>query len=295
MKKQWKGSVMLLLAAMIWGAAFVAQSTSLEYLQPFTIQAVRFCMSGLVLLPFALIGERRRRKISEQLSVRKTLVRGIICGVMLFAACSFQQFGLIYTSVGKSGFITALYILMVPLFGIALGKQIGWQIWCCVGIAVAGLYFLSGVGAGSFNIGDVLTLVCAGLFAVQILYVDHVGSSVNGITLSCIQAFSCAAASAVCMLLFETPQIDRILQCWLPLCYAGILSGGAAYTLQIVGQQNCEPTLASLLMSLESVFAALFGLLLLGQTLSSTELLGCALMFGAIIFAQIPLKKKKTA
>ena len=297
MKQQLKGSLLLLLTAMIWGTAFVAQKEGMDHIGPFTMQAARFFLSGTVLLPFVLAGRRQQAALREKsgLSRGGVLLRGVICGLLLCAASTFQQFGLIYTSVGKSGFITTLYIVLVPLAGIFLGKRAGGRVWVSVAVAVAGLYFLCMGGVERVNPGDLLTLASAFFFTAQILYIDHLGTSMGGVQLACIQSYTCSVVAAIGMLLFETPSWDAILSCWLPICYAGILSGGVAYTLQILGQRYTDPTLASLLMSLESVFAAVGGWLILHQTLSPRELIGSALMFAAIILAQLPGKAKKTA
>ncbi len=288
-----KGNLLLLAAAIIWGAAFVAQSEGMKYIGPFTMQATRFFLAGIVMIPVIVFGKRKPSPTGLPLS--KVLLRGALCGVFLWSASTLQQYGLIYTSVGKSGFITALYIILVPLAGIFLHKRIGHRVWIAVAIAVVGLYFLCISGASSVNIGDVLTLGCAAFFCAQILYVDRIGESIDGIWLSCIQSMTSAVISSVMMFLFEEPRMDAIMNCWLPIAYAGILSGGLAYSLQILGQRDTEPTIASLIMSLEAVFAALFGWLLIGQGLSSRELVGCVLMFGAIILAQLPAKVKQQA
>lgn len=295
-----KGNLMLLLTAMIWGAGFVAQSAGMAYIGPFTMQTCRFFLSGLVLLPLILVRDIRGKSDKKPVTSkekRQLLLSGAICGLLLCVASSFQQFGILHTSVGKSGFITALYILLVPLFGLFLHQKVSRNIWFAVALSLGGLYFLclSG-GASSINLGDLLTLICSVFFALHILYIDHVGSRVDCVRMSCIQFFVNAGISAVCMFLFETPTLNAIFSGWLPICYAGILSGGVAYTLQIIGQQYTSPTLASMLLSLESVFAALFGALLIpDQALSGRELLGSVLMFAAIVLAQLPSRKKASS
>lgn len=298
MKQQTKGCLMLLLTAMIWGAAFVAQSEGMELVGPFTMQATRFFLAGLVLLPVIAFCDRRgitQNRPITQVARRHCAVSGLVCGLLLFAASTLQQFGLLYTTVGKSGFITALYIILVPILSLALGKRAGTRLWACVAISLVGLYFLCLRGASGINTGDLLTFGCAVVFSFHILYVDSVSGSLDGVRLSCMQFFVCSALSAVCMFVFETPSWSAILRCWLPIVYAGVLSGGAGYTLQILGQKYTPPTLASMIMSLESVFAALFGWILIGQAMSAWELLGCALMFAAIILAQLPGKQPKQA
>lgn len=291
MNKQLRGSLLLLLTAMIWGGAFVAQSEGLKTVPPLTFQAVRQFMGFLVLLPVIWIRSRKALPQSEEVrkaAGKKLRLAGLICGLFLFFATSLQQFGLLYTTPGRSGFITALYILIVPIFGLLFGRHVSFRIWCAVAIAIVGMYFLCFTGGVSFGLGELLTLGCSFCFAGHILMVDRVSGDVDGVKLSCIQFLVSALLSAVGAALSETPSVPALLDCWLPLCYAGFASCGIAYTLQIVAQKDVHPTLAAILMSTESVFAALFAWLLVGKGLSSTELLGSALMFSAIILAQLP-------
>ena len=296
LNKQLRGSLILVLTAMIWGAAFTAQSAGMDLVGPFTMQATRFLLAGLVNLPFALAMRKQNRmlRMAYGFSKKQMAFRAIICGLILTAASTLQQYGLQFTTPGKSGFITALYIVLVPIAGIFIGKKTSFTLWIGVLCAAVGLYFLCIQGDFQIGMGDLLTLGSAVFFAAQILFIDYIGSSMSGVTLSCIQAFVCSAVSFVLMLIFEKPVLADIFACWLPICYTGILSGGLAYTLQIIGQQGTDPTLASLVMSLESVFAVLFALLLLHQTPSSRELTGCAFMFCGIILSQLPpIKRNK--
>lgn len=299
MKKELKGNLMLLLTAMIWGSGFVAQSEGMRYVGPLTMQAARYLLSGLVLLPVIALRDRRGHSVNrpQNAAERRHLLRcGLVCGILLAAASTLQQYGLLYTTVGKSGFITALYIILVPLIGLFLHQRAGLNIWLGVALSVAGLYFLCMTGGlGGVNLGDLLTLACSLGFALHIQYVDHIGAGVDCVRLSCIQFFVSSLLAGIGMLIFEEPSLPALLSCAVPILYAGILSGGAGYTLQILGQQYTEPTIASLLMSLESVFAVLFGWLLLHQALSTRELLGCGLMFAAIILAQLQQKRKAAA
>ena len=293
MSKRMMGNGMLLLTAMIWGAAFVAQTVGMDYVEPFTFQACRSFLGCLVLLPVIAVMDRRgnAKKPQTPADKRFLLISGCLCGLFLFAACSLQQLGLQYTTAGKSGFITSLYIILVPIFGLFFRQKVKPWVWISVALAVAGLYLLCGSGGMGIGKGELLTLGCSVAFTFHILFIDRVSAKVDGVRLSCIQFFVCGLISALVMVCIETPKPDAIAQCWLPIAYAGILSSGVAYTLQIVGQAYTEPTVASLLMSLESVFAMLFGWLLLDQALSTPELLGCALVFAGVILAQLPGKK----
>lgn len=290
-------SLLLFLTATIWGVAFVAQSVGMEYVGPFTFNMARNGLGALVLVPCIFLMNKSRRSERKEISKedRKTLVTGgILCGILLCIASNLQQFGMQYTTVGKAGFITAMYIVLVPVLGIFLHKKAGVKIWCGVALAVAGLYLLC-MTDGSFTLqkGDWLMLACAAVFSLHILVIDYFAPKADGVKLSCIQFFTCAALSAVGMLLFEEPQLSQILAAWLPILYAGVMSCGVGYTLQIVGQRGMNPTVASLILSLESVVSLLAGWVILGQKLSGRELAGCALAFAAIIIVQLPSKAKK--
>lgn len=298
MKQQIKSSLILLLTATIWGVAFVAQSVGMEYIGPFTFNAIRCVLGGLVLIPVILVLKKKKETGAEnqEKEDKKTLwAGGIACGVILCIASNLQQFGIMEASVGKSGFFTALYIVMIPVIGIFIGKRPGIKLWFCVALAVVGMYLLC-MKDGSFTIerADIMLLLCALAFSFHILVVDYFSPKVNGVKMSCIQFFVCGVLSAVGMLFTETPDISNIQAAWLPLLYAGLLSCGVGYTLQIVGQKGINPVIASLIMSLESVISALAGWVILGQVLSPKEILGCVLMFVAIIITQIPIGNKKT-
>lgn len=308
-------SLLLLLTATIWGVAFVAQSVGMEYIGPFTFNAVRNFIGAVVLLPcIAFLSGRKSgsapgngvkaagQEPSENIDFwtklkngeyKTLLTGGVCCGVLLCVASNLQQFGIQYTTVGKAGFITAMYIVLVPVLGIFLKKKAGLKVWLAVAIAVAGLYLLCMTG-GSFSLqkGDLLLLACAVVFSVHILTIDYFSPKVNGVAMSCIQFFVCGLLSAMGMLLFEEPQMAQILEAWVPVLYAGVLSCGVAYTLQIVGQRGMNPTAASLILSLESAVSLLAGWLILGQRLTERELIGCVLMFAAIILVQLPERKK---
>ena len=261
-KNTLRHSLLLLLTAAIWGFAFVAQSVGMDYVQPFTFTAARSLIGGIVLLPFIFIRAQKTGRTSEEKSAswKQALPGGIICGVLLCIASNLQQIGIQYTTVGKAGFITALYIVLVPVCGLFLRKRVQPKVWLAVLIAVAGLYLLC-MTDGSFSLqkGDLLVLACALGFTIHILVIDHFSPLVDGIKMSCIQFFTCSILSAVCMVLFETVNFSDLLHAWMPILYAGILSSGVGYTLQIIGQKGLNPTMASLLMSLESVFSVLAG------------------------------------
>ena len=298
MKQQIKSSLILLLTATIWGVAFVAQSVGMEYIGPFTFNAIRCVLGGLALIPVILVLKKKKETGAEnqEKEDKKTLwAGGIACGVILCIASNLQQFGIMEASVGKSGFFTALYIVMIPVIGIFIGKRPGIKLWFCVALAVVGMYLLC-MKDGSFTIerADIMLLLCALAFSFHILVVDYFSPRVDGVKMSCIQFFVCGVLSAVGMLFTETPDISNIQAAWLPLLYAGLLSCGVGYTLQIVGQKGINPVIASRIMSLESVISALAGWVILGQVLSPKEILGCVLMFVAIIITQIPIGNKKT-
>ena len=285
-------SALLLLAATIWGVAFVAQSVGAEYVGPFTFLASRSVIGAAVLLPYIWLRDKKKSG-QKNVSDRKVHVTGgVCCGALLFVASILQQIGIQYTTVGKSGFITAMYIVLVPIVSIFLKKKASVKIWSGVVLAVIGLYFLCmTAGSMSLQMGDVLTFFCAVTFSFHILVVDYFAPQIDGVKLSCIQFAVCAVLSTVGMLVFETPTVAAVMSAWLPMLYAGALSSGVAYTLQIIGQRGMNPTVASLLMSMESVISVIAGWAILGQALSTRELFGCVLMFAAIVLVQLPEKK----
>ena len=288
-----KNSLILLLTATIWGIAFVAQSVGMDYVGGFTFNSVRSLIGAVVLLPVIFFFGRTESKEKKNTGghIDKTLLTGgIACGVILCLATNFQQFGIKYTTVGKAGFITACYIVLVPILGLFLKKSCSPYIWIAVAMAVAGLYLLCITDSFSIGTGDILVLICAFLLSMHILVIDHFSPMVDGVKMSCIQFFVSGILSGIPALLFEHPQLSAILAAWQPILYAGVLSSGVAYTLQIIGQKNMNPTVASLILSLESCISVLAGWLILGQQLSRKELLGCVIMFGAIILAQLPEK-----
>ena len=292
MKNKFQGVISLLGATLIWGSAFIAQSVGMELIGPFTFQAIRCGLAVIFLIPLTLMFDRGNISLWKQKWFDKKLWKGgIICGLALFAAASMQQVGLVYTDAGKAGFITAMYIVLVPVLGLFLKRKPPKSALFSVVLAVLGLYLLSCVGVSSINIGDILLMGCALAYAVQITCVDCVAEGLDGMRLNCVQALVATVLSVPFMIVTEEVVASNVLACWLPLCYAGILSMGVAYTLQIVGQKHLEPTTAALIMSLESVVAALCGWLILKETMTTTELLGCGLVFAAVIISQLPEKK----
>ena len=288
-----KNALMLILTAFIWGTAFVAQSMGMDYLGPFTFNGVRSNIGGIALLPcIALLNKMNGASGKSEESRKDLIVGGSACGILLFAASSLQQVGIQYTTAGKAGFITAFYIVIVPVLGIFLKKKIGWKVWVAVVLALAGLYFLCITEEFAVGKGDILIFLCALVFSLHILVIDYFAPRADGVKMSCIQFFVCGLVSLPFMLVLETPRIGAMLDGIIPLLYAGVLSCGVAYTLQIVGQKNVNPAVASLILSLESCFSVLAGWLVLGERLSVREASGCALMFVAIILAQLPDKKK---
>lgn len=294
-------SFLLFLAATIWGIAFVAQSVGMDYVEPFTFTAVRNMIGGTVLLPVIMVLSKTKKDHVQNSTPAlpwyqdKTLILGgVCCGIVMFIASNLQQIGIQYTTVAKAGFITAMYIVLVPIFGIFLHRKVGIRIGVAVCMAVAGLYLLCMTEDNfSLQTGDLLVLACAVAFTIHILVIDHFSPLVDAVKLSCIQFYTCAVLSTICMFLFETPSIDAILTAWMPILYAGAMSSGVAFTLQIVGQKGLNPTVASLIMSLESVISLIAGWILLGEKLTNRELMGCVIVFAAIILVQLPAKSKQ--
>ena len=304
-----RNTFFLILTALIWGAAFVAQSVSMDYIEPLTFIFLRSLIGGLFLIPciWLLDWLNRRSEDSGQEAAagerrgnvrwwtdRQVLTGGIVCGLFLFFANCFQQTGIQYTTVGKAGFITTLYVVIVPIISVLLRKRVRPIMWLCVVLGAVGLYLLC-MTDDSFKLafGDMLVLLCAVAFAVHIMVVDHFAAKLDGTKLSCIQFLTSGILGLIGMAIFESPDINAILDCWLPILYAGVLSCGLGYTFQVIAQKYAEPTVASLLMSLESVFAVISGAILLHETMSMRELTGCAVIFAAVIISQLPEKKKK--
>lgn len=289
MLKRFRGCFLLLLTALIWGSAFVAQSEGMRYIGPFTFNCIRTLLGGIVLIPVicgARLGQKGREAKSFDRSM--TLKGGICCGIILCIASEFQQAGIRYTTAGKAGFITALYVVIVPLLGLLTRKKPPNLIWFCVACAVAGFWLLCMKEQLTLGKGDLLVLCCTLFFAVHIITVDFFcARAVDPVMMSCIQFFTAGILLGIGMLLFESPHLSEIRSAGISILYAGIMSSGVAYTLQILGQRETPPTLATLLMSLESVFAALSGWLILHERLTFRECAGCILVFTAVTAAQL--------
>ena len=296
MKNKFLGTVYLTVAVLIWGSTFVAQSMGMDLIGPFTFQTCRCILAVAFLVPAIAVFERQDlKRYGRKWLDKKLWFAGTMCGIALFAAASLQQVSLVHTDAGKAGFLTALYVVLVPVIGLFYGKKLRVHVAISIVMAVIGSYLLADMQEGSINRYDLMLLGCALCFSVQITLVDRYAPVVDCLRLNCIQCFVTLVLSGIAMLLTEKPQMNAIASCWLPLGYAGILSMGVAYSLQILGQEKVEPTTASIIMSMESVIAVLSGWLVLHETMSTKELIGCAVMFVALILSQIPFPGKNKA
>ncbi|WP_028514978.1 DMT family transporter [Ruminococcus flavefaciens] len=293
MLKKLRGSLMLLTAAFIWGTAFVAQSKGMDYVAPFTYNAVRTLIGGVVLIPMVfLFGQKSRRKVSEN-NNKISFIGGIICGLVLFAASSFQQLGISLTSAGKAGFITALYVVIVPVISIIFGQKSNLKMWICAFTAIIGFYLLCIKEGFRLSKGDLYVLICAVFYSVHIIVIDHFNSKgAEPVKMSCVQFFTAGSIMMICMFIFESPALSAVWAAKYTILYAGVMSCGVAYTLQIIGQKYTESTAAALIMSLESVFAALAGWIILSEHMSMKEFAGCILVFAAVVFSQLDISFK---
>ncbi len=297
MLKKLRGSILLLITAIIWGTAFVAQSEGMNYVGPFTYNAVRTLIGGFVLIPvialFRCTPLHKKDSKNEKAPLKTTVKGGICCGILLFIASSFQQSGIKLTTAGKAGFITALYVVIVPLVGIFFGRKSSIKTWVCAAVAVLGFYLLCIKAGLNLSRGDFLVLIGALFFALHIMVIDSFNDkSADSMLMSCIQFFTAGLMMTMCMFIFEKPSLSGIFAAKSTILYTGIMSCGVAYTLQMIGQRYTPPSAATLIMSLESVFAALSGWLILSEKLSIKEFIGCALVFAAVILAQLNIKTK---
>lgn len=295
------GNLILLVTSIIWGIAFVFQRSGMDSIEPITFNAARMTCGAIfvTLISFFLDTKRKVNRQSTDTKqpsrIKSTILAGVICGVLLTAASTVQQIGLVHTSAGKAGFITAMYMLFVPIFNFLIFKEKGSaKIWIAIALGIAGMYLLCMNEGIAFTDGDLLILICALLFSGHILCCDKFAKNCDPVKISAIQFITASVLSSILALLTEVPSIDKVLSAAVPILYCGLISGGIGYTLQIVGQKYTDPSSASLLMSLESVFALIAGVLMLGEKMTPRELIGCAIMFIAIILVQLPNIKKTT-
>lgn len=295
-KTQFKGVIMLLLTAFIWGVSFVAQSVGMESVEAFTFNGIRTLMGAVVLLPFIIIRDKRtavkmtqEELLQRRLQNKKTVKNGVLLGIVFCLASNFQQFAFYDSNAGKIAFITALYIFFVPLFGLIIGKRVPLITWICVVFGFVGLYFLciTPGDAMAINRGDVLAFICAIIYAVHILLIERFAPDVDGVKLSFMQFLVSGVISCVLMFIVENPRWDAIKTAMIPLLYSGVMSCGVAYTFQIVGQKYTEATVASLIMCMESVFGVLSAAVIISVIPTGREILGCTIMFAAIILSQL--------
>lgn len=309
-KHELRGTLMLFITAFIWGTSFVAQKSGMDTISPLAFNGIRTLIGACALLPVIWILDRRRKgngtspedtdpvDPAEAAKQKKLLITGgIFCGLFLMAAGNVQQVGMYYTTAGKSGFITALYVILVPIIGLFLKKKIRPVFWACVAASAVGLYLLcipADGGFGNVNKGDVIIFVCAFLFAGHILCIDYFSPKVDGVKMSCIQFFVAGILTCILMFFvdpalgFDLPTLPDLQAGWFQLFYAGVMSCAVAYTLQVVAQADVNPTLSSMILCLESVFAVLAGAVILGEGMGLREIIGCVLMFAAILVAQMP-------
>ncbi|MDO4746101.1 MAG: DMT family transporter [Bacillota bacterium] len=295
MKRSAKGNMLLFMAAIIWGCALVAQKAGMSHLGPFGFTAIRCTIGGLVLLP--LIWHLDKKKSTEEkqkeAGTKETIIGSVWCGLVLTSLILFQQFGLPYTTVGKAGFITALYILLTPVMGIFLGKKAGKNLWIGVVIGLAGMYMLCLYeGVSGLTFGDLMMLCAAVMAAAHIHVIDYFVQKIDPVKLSAYQFIFTGLICVIPMFVFEEISIEAIVECAIPILYAGLISCGLGYTFQIIGQTETDPSLASLILSLETVFSLFAGWIFFKEVLSGPEYIGCALMFIAIMVSQLPDRKK---
>lgn len=299
--KQLKGDLILLITAIIWGTSFVSQKLGMNYIEPFTFGASRFLLGAIVLIPVIIIFDKMNKKsvksgkmnapLNDQKKVKfqtkDLVIGGILCGSALFFGASFQQWGIMGTTAGKAGFITALYIVLVPIFGLFMNKKVNFLTWFGVALAIFGLYLLTIQEGFTLEKGDALVLIGTVFWALQIIFVDMFVDKVEGLKLSCIQFVTAGVLSAIAAFIFETPEIGAIIEGSVVILYTAVMVVGVAYTLQIIGQKYTSPTAAAIIMSLESVFAVISGAIFLGETMNAKEMLGCFIMFVAVVITQL--------
>lgn len=297
MKDKLKGILLLLITAFIWGSSFVAQKTGMDDIGPITFMCMRSLVGAVALLPVAAVyGKVSRKKGKQFIKGKELIIGGCLCGVAYLLASLLQQFGLVTTTAGKSAFVTALYIVIAPIFGIFLGQKVLPKAWKCIAIAAVGMFLLCVSSTFSLSIGDLLTLICAIFFSIHIIVIDKYAPISNCVTLSCIQFLTSGVIAGILMFIFEKPSASALISAIIPILYVGILSNAVAYTLQMFGQKYLDVSSATLIMSLESVFAALSGWIILKETMTFVEITGCVLIAFSIVYAQIgqsPIEKSK--
>lgn len=289
-----KGELLLMITAIIWGTSFITQKLGMNYIEPFTFGATRFILGSLCLMMVIWFLDYQKKKqeaktgiVSKSMRPRDLFVGGVLCGVALFFGASFQQIGIVETTAGKAGFITALYILLVPIFGLFMRKRVDLLTWAGVGVAVIGFYLLCVTEGFTVQRGDVIVLIGTVFWALQIIVVDIFNDRTDGVKLSCVQFVTAGILSWIAAFIFETPKLADILACYGPILYTSIMVVGVAFTLQIIGQKSTPPTVAAIILSLESAFAAISGAVFLGETMNGRELAGCALVFVAVLMTQV--------
>lgn len=297
--KRLAANILLLLTAAIWGLGFVAQRVGSQSIGAFTFNGIRFALGSISLIPLLIYFNKRRKITSDgestvEVPSKKTILPGILVGIALYAGATLQQIGLIYTTAGKAGFITGLYMVIVPVIGIFLGHKIGKSSWIGVGLAVVGLYLLSINENFSISYGDLLEVIGSVFWAIHILTIDYFSNRIEPLKLSCIQFATCSLLSLITALIFEQITMSSVLDALIPLLYSGLLSVGVAYTLQVVAQKNAKPSHTAIILSMESVFGAIGGALLLGETMSSRGYIGCILILGGILVSQIKFSPKQS-
>ena len=298
-RKSILGIILLFLTSFIWGTAFIAQSDAMDHIGPFTMNGLRTLLAAIVLFPTALVVDKLQGKqptlfgVKGKQEIKKTLIAGSICGILIAVASTVQQFGIAYTSIGKSGFLTTLYVVFVPLLALFFGKKIKFNGWIAVVLALVGMFFICIDKSEPINIGDVLTIICAFFFAVHILFVDKFVQDIDGIRLSLMQFSVCAVVCLICAAIFEKNNLEDILNASFSIVYAGIFSAALGYTLQIVAQKWVAPNVAPLVMCMESVIALLAGAIMRNEVMKPHVYIGCILVFIAIVLAQIQFKERK--
>lgn len=291
-----RGSLLLFIAALIWGTAFVAQSKGMDYIEPFTYNSIRTILGGFVLFPLIFLNKSRKSTgtPNDNTYNKISFIGGICCGIILFAASSLQQYGISFTTAGKAGFITALYVVIVPVIGLLQKKGSGLKIWICVFLSVLGFYLLCIKNDLRLSKGDLFILICAFFYSIHIILIDNFNSKgADPVKMSCVQFFTAGIIMMIGMFTFETPHLSNIFAAKYTILYTGIMSCGVAYTLQTIGQKYTAPTAATLIMSLESVFAALSGWILLNEKMTIKEIIGSAIVFAAVVLSQIEFNFNK--